>query len=422
KTRMTQWQSASEKFNSADGRQQILLTQIAEADRRLADSLTTVANQQNILTDTQKELNRLREDRHALFGDKNCEQERSKAQQESLKARQQFQKLANALTEAKTQVENCEKALTETTRLLTERETALKSAENSYLARCQAEEMTPETFMASRLSPEELGTLSQTNGTLAEREKIFETQKVQLNQTLEELKKTVPPEADENKLKEELEQLQQQITEISKAIGALDAELKNNNINKSKVADSRKELDKLTQEEKLWGELDALIGGADGQKFRRLAQQITMDQLLEKSNEIQRRMNGRYELLSSLTEGKLDIDVIDHWQGDEIRPSGNLSGGERFQVSLALALGLSSMADSNIHIDSLFLDEGFGTLDPASLQTALDTLASLQTAQGKSIGIISHVQSIGENFASVIEVTPSGGGRSTLSGPGITSH
>ena len=210
--------------------------------------------------------------------------------------------------------------------------------------------------------------------------------------------------------------------EINKAIGALDSELKNNNINKIKYADLREKIDKLTQEQKLWGELDALIGGADGQKFRRLAQQITMDQLLEKSNEIQRSMNGRYELLSSLTEGKLDIDVIDHWQGDEIRPSGNLSGGERFQVSLALALGLSTMTGSNIHIDSLFLDEGFGTLDPTSLETALHTLASLQTAQGKSIGIISHVQSIGENFASVIEVTPAGGGRSTLSGPGITSH
>lgn len=420
--RINLWQDASEKFNSSDGKQQILRAQIEDAERRLTENQTAIDNQKNILETAQKELSRLQEERGALFGDKNCEQERTQAQNESQKALQQFQALADALTAAKTQFDNCEKALTETIRGLEECETALKNAERSYQTKCLTEEMPPETFIASRLTPGELGKLSRINGSLIERGKIFDEQKKQLTQNLDELKKRLPPEADENQLKAELEQLQQQMDEINKAIGALDSELKNNNINKIKYADLREKIDKLTQEQKLWGELDALIGGADGQKFRRLAQQITMDQLLEKSNEIQRSMNGRYELLSSLTEGKLDIDVIDHWQGDEIRPSGNLSGGERFQVSLALALGLSTMTGSNIHIDSLFLDEGFGTLDPTSLETALHTLASLQTAQGKSIGIISHVQSIGENFASVIEVTPAGGGRSTLSGPGITSH
>ena len=132
-------------------------------------------------------------------------------------------------------------------------------------------------------------------------------------------------------------------------------------------------------------------------------------------------MNGRYELIRRDSEkNPLEIDVIDHWQGDDIRPCENLSGGERFQVSLSLALGLSSMAGEKIRVDSLFLDEGFGTLDPDSLDLALQTLAALQQNENKIIGIISHVAAVKENIPAVIEVTPCGGGRSRLSGAGIS--
>ena len=131
-------------------------------------------------------------------------------------------------------------------------------------------------------------------------------------------------------------------------------------------------------------------------------------------------MNGRYELLVSDSDGMLGIDVLDHLRGDEIRTSANLSGGERFQVSLALALGLSSMSGEKIHIDSLFLDEGFGTLDPDSLENALRTLADLRRTEGKIIGIISHVKAIGESIPALIEVIPQGGGRSRLSGAGVS--
>jgi exonuclease SbcC len=131
-------------------------------------------------------------------------------------------------------------------------------------------------------------------------------------------------------------------------------------------------------------------------------------------------MNGRYELIANPNDTDLAIYVIDHWQGDEIRPTVNLSGGERFQVSLALALGLSAMAGENISIDTLFLDEGFGTLDPNSLETALHTLAHLRQSEGKCIGIISHVQSIADTLPALIEVIPSGSGRSRVSGRGIS--
>jgi exonuclease SbcC len=109
--------------------------------------------------------------------------------------------------------------------------------------------------------------------------------------------------------------------------------------------------------------------------------------------------------------------VVDNYQAGEIRSTKNLSGGESFLVSLSLALGLSHMASRNVRVDSLFLDEGFGTLDEDALDVALGTLASLNQ-DGKLIGVISHVAALKERIGTQIQVTPQTGGRSTLSGPG----
>ncbi len=114
----------------------------------------------------------------------------------------------------------------------------------------------------------------------------------------------------------------------------------------------------------------------------------------------------------------LELNVIDNYQAGEIRSTKNLSGGESFIVSLSLALGLSHMASKNVRVDSLFLDEGFGTLDEEALDTALETLAGLQQ-NGKLIGVISHVSTLKERIATQIQVIPQTGGRSTLVGPGV---
>ena len=116
-------------------------------------------------------------------------------------------------------------------------------------------------------------------------------------------------------------------------------------------------------------------------------------------------------------EQPLELNVIDNYQAGEIRSTKNLSGGESFIVSLALALGLSQMASRNVRVDSLFLDEGFGTLDEDALETALETLAGLRQ-DGKLIGVISHVAALKERIGTQIQVIPESGGRSSLSGPG----
>ena len=128
------------------------------------------------------------------------------------------------------------------------------------------------------------------------------------------------------------------------------------------------------------------------------------------------KMTDRYLLLRDDVQ-PLELNVVDNYQAGEVRSTKNLSGGECFIVSLSLALGLSHMASRNVRVDSLFLDEGFGTLDEEALDTALEALASLQQ-DGKLIGLISHVSALKERISAEIRIMPQTGGRSQIFGPG----
>lgn len=169
-----------------------------------------------------------------------------------------------------------------------------------------------------------------------------------------------------------------------------------------------------------WDELHALIGSADGKKFRNFAQGLTFAVMIASANRQLQRMSDRYLLVQNPTL-PLELAVTDNYQGGTIRSTRNLSGGESFLVSLALALGLASMASGKIQVDSLFLDEGFGTLDGDALEMALSTLSSLRD-QGKIIGVISHVPALNERIGTVIRVKKESGGRSTVKGPGVIRH
>ena len=170
------------------------------------------------------------------------------------------------------------------------------------------------------------------------------------------------------------------------------------------------------QDLKVWQQLNELIGSATGKKFRTFAQGLTFDIMVANANTQLQKMSDRYLLIRD-EESPLELNVIDNYQAGEVRSTKNLSGGEGFIISLALALGLSNMASHNIRVDSLFLDEGFGTLDEDSLDIALNTLTGLQQ-EGKLIGVISHVQALKERIHTQIKVEKLSGGHSQISGPG----
>lgn len=230
-------------------------------------------------------------------------------------------------------------------------------------------------------------------------------------------KKCTPHSRDELMLvqaehEKELQRIQEDST-------ALTLKLRENTAAKDRAQAKQAALEAQQAEYRRWDQLHALIGSADGKKFRNFVQGLTFERMVRQANRQLQKMTDRYLLVRNETQ-PLELSVLDLYQAGEIRSTKNLSGGESFLVSLALALGLSHMASKNVRVDSLFLDEGFGTLDEEALETALETLASLR-ADGKIIGVISHIQALKDRISTQIEVLPRTGGRSRIAGPGCSA-
>ncbi|MDD4609700.1 MAG: SbcC/MukB-like Walker B domain-containing protein, partial [Bacteroidaceae bacterium] len=180
---------------------------------------------------------------------------------------------------------------------------------------------------------------------------------------------------------------------------------------KERIQAFEKELEKLQQLAENWKKLNDLFGSADGAKFKVLAQGYTLDVLLSYANKHLHELSKRYELQripNSLALQVVDLDML-----GEIRTVHSLSGGESFLISLALALGLSSLSSNRMHVESLFIDEGFGSLDVDTLRVAMDALEHLQT-QGRKIGVISHVAEMTEHITTQIRVIKTANGRSKI--------
>lgn len=194
-------------------------------------------------------------------------------------------------------------------------------------------------------------------------------------------------------------------------IADLLARLQNDGENKKRFADIQKKLEQQAKVTGNWKQLNDMLGSSNGDAFRKIAQGYTLDALLRFANHQLRQLTARYRL--ERIGDTLALQVIDRDMCDERRPALSLSGGESFLISLALALGLSSLASDRISVESLFIDEGFGSLDIETLRTAMEALSNLQT-QGRKIGVISHVQEMTESIAVRVNVEKSSQGSSRI--------
>jgi len=269
-----------------------------------------------------------------------------------------------------------------------------------------------ETFEKAILSKEKREELTLLCKTIENKYNEYQTLKTNSSKALEDHKKEDIKVKPIDEVTKELQELQSKIDELQLSIGAVSQTLKRNQEDSKKYQDKIKELDKKKEAFKVWIKLNEMIGSADGNKFAKFAQGITLDQLISLANNHLCVLSSRYELQRSSEQKQLlEIEVIDSFQGNAIRPVSTLSGGESFIVSLSLALGLSELASQKIAIDSLFLDEGFGTLDEDSLETALNALNLLQS-RGKMVGVISHVEALKERIPLQIKIVPKGDGAS----------
>ena len=223
----------------------------------------------------------------------------------------------------------------------------------------------------------------------------------------EQYKKIESPE----QLPEIIKKQQEENLNTERALSTMEARLLQQAKNKLTVEQIAKELAEKQTIAERWAKLNKLIGSADGAKFKVIAQSYTLNLLLLHANKHLSYLSKRYKLQQ--VPDTLALQVIDCDMCDEIRTVYSLSGGESFLISLALALGLSSLSSNNLKVESLFIDEGFGSLDAESLRTAMEALEQLQM-QGRKIGVISHVQEMSERISVQVQVHKKVNGKGVL--------
>ncbi|MFH1148370.1 MAG: SbcC/MukB-like Walker B domain-containing protein, partial [Pseudomonadota bacterium] len=271
-------------------------------------------------------------------------------------------------------------------------------------------------FLAARLPRERYDELTHLAEALRKEETELMTRRRDRSAAVQAEREKNLAERSLEEIREESAAVSLKLNELQQALGALDQKLRDHADRRELHQARLKAIEMQKRECERWERLHSLIGSSDGKKFRNFAQGLTFELMVAHANRQLRKMSDRYILVRDESE-PLELNVIDNYQAGEIRSTKNLSGGESFIASLALSLGLSGMASRNVRVDSLFLDEGFGTLDEDALETALETLSGLQR-DGKLIGIISHVPALKERIGAQIQVEVGNGGRSSLSGPG----
>ncbi len=417
RVRQKAWQAQVK--NKADIEKQIadIDSEVKRLDAVIETQSTVLAEKLERLETLKKELATGSNERSALYGDKNPDDEERRFNQaiaDAEGAEKQVRERHNELQQkwhtAKVHVESLKKRIDQ-------REPALRRLETEFAAALEPVGFSnEEQFLAAILPSEARAELTATAKDLDERQ-------TDLRARQKDRETRLATEVARKLTDKSLEELEPQFKEQEKALKELrdmiaghKHKLSENTTAKERIKEKLAAIEGQQKECRKWDDLHELIGSADGKKYRNFAQGLTFEMMIGHANRQLQKLTDRY-LLTRDGAAPLELNVVDNYQAGEIRSTKNLSGGESFIVSLSLALGLSQMASQNVRLDSLFLDEGFGTLDEDALDTALETLAGLQQG-GKLIGIISHVSALKERISTQIQVTPHTGGRSQISGPG----
>lgn len=400
-----------------EGRLDSLAAHITSIDAVITALEGALADRSSRLKTMERRFSELTEERRALFGGKNPGDEEcrlgdaaSRAETRETQAREKRDRHLRERDAAKDRI-------AELSAGIARREPELITLENDFAAALAPGGFGDEQkFLEARL-PEER------RAELEAQARQLDNRRTRLNTAADDRRARLTAEQAENPgeespetLRRRLDEHEESLKELREIIAELRHRLRRNADAEKRLREKRSAIEGQKNEYRKWDRLHGLIGSADGGKYRGFAQGITFETMVGRANLQLQKMTDRYLLIRDENE-PLMLNVIDNYQAGEIRSTRNLSGGESFIVSLALALGLSRMASRNVRIDSLFLDEGFGTLDEDALDTALETLGSLRQ-EGKLIGVISHVAALKQRIGTQIEVTPLSGGRSRISGPG----
>lgn len=420
KTRQKNWQKALDRKMEIEKELSRLAATLKGLDAQITTLEEAAGEKQETLESLREALEILKKDRHDRYGQKNPDTEEARLEAELAEvedkakaARQTRDEVKHRLNELTTRI----KALEESTAL---RRPELAGLEAGFVLQCSKRDFPDETaFLACCLSFDDRTRLTHAAG-LLDREKagIATRKKDRETRLAREIEKKMTDLPLED-LKQDQAATREALKTLGEDIGAIKQKLSDNAAARAKLREKKEWIDAQRNECERWEALHALIGSADGKKYRNFAQGLTFEVMVSHANRQLEKMTDRYLLVRDEKQ-PLELNIMDNYQAGEIRSTKNLSGGESFIVSLSLALGLSNMASRNVRVDSLFLDEGFGTLDEEALETSLEALSGLQQ-EDKLIGIISHVSALKERISTRISIQPVSGGKSVITGPGCRS-
>lgn len=415
--RRDQWMARQNEKAELDQKIAALELQTHHKDEQIRNSDSELKRQQALHDGLLRERKDLGLERQDTYGDKSPDEEELHlsaaigfADKELEAVRQKLSTVNQALTQLRSRID-------ELTKSIARRDRQLKSLEEAFLVRLRESGFADEDNYKAACLPES------ERKTLAQQSQLLADEKTELTSKDRENSKLLETEHQKQITDEPLDELRSALAillfsqkDLQQEIGGIRQKLTDNEDLKQKQQERVQAIDGQKRECSRWDLLHELIGSADGKKYRNFAQGLTFEMMIGHANRQLQKMTDRYLLIHDATR-PLELNVIDNYQAGEVRSTKNLSGGESFIVSLSLALGLSHMASKNVRVDSLFLDEGFGTLDEEALDTALETLSGLQQ-DGKLIGVISHVPALKERISTQIQVITQTGGRSLISGPG----
>ncbi|MCB0556425.1 MAG: hypothetical protein KDD02_22960 [Phaeodactylibacter sp.] len=411
--RKNEWESQSEQSEKVARELELAKQELQQSEKQAVASSGRIEGLARRLGEAQQLLQQLQEQRIQLFGDKDPRQERQLSQQKAAAQERQLEAAEQQLSAARLGLNSTRQSLAEKQEAL--QKTLKRAAELETALSASAREAGFDQINALReslLEPAEAKTLEASLLALQQREAEVRLSLKNVREELEaEQAKALTAEAP-GLLEEQLREQEAAYGEWQQRIGALAEKISQQEARSRKAEELVARIEKQKQEYNRWARLNEIIGMADGKKFRIFAQGLTLQKLAQLANQHLEKLNGRY-LIDKRSDEDLELDIIDTYQADNRRSMNTLSGGESFLVSLALALGLSDLAGRNAQIQSLFIDEGFGSLDDNTLDLAISTLENLQ-ASGKSIGIISHVKALKERISAQIVVQKKGNGFSSV--------
>lgn len=408
-------QQAKDRLAALQTQQQQAQQEKALLDERfslLEKSHAEAQSQQQRLQQQRQEaeqaLGEQRTQRLALFGEQQIVQVREQLRARQTACEQAIQLAAEHWQKAQEQRDRLGGQLTGLQQQLLHLAERLQQAEQDWLQALSTSEFDDEAeFNAALLNDDQRQQLQRRKEQLQQRQVEASALLTQAVDNLEQQRQQRPEGLDESQadpqtLGQDLAALAQQLKTLQLRQGEVRNQLESDAARRLNQQSLFEQISQSQQQYDDWSYLNQLIGSKEGDKFRKFAQGLTLDHLVYLANNQLGRLHGRY-LLQRKTSDALELQVVDTWQADALRDTRTLSGGESFLVSLALALALSDLVSHKTSIDSLFLDEGFGTLDAETLDTALDALDSLN-ASGKTIGVISHVEAMKDRIPVQIKV------------------